>query len=183
MYSNEYYDSVQRCTDFHKTNKTWSGKATFLYADLIKQLIQKHNARTLLNYGCGKGQHYNPESHIKIQDQTFDRWLGIDSVFLYDPCVENLDILPPAGSKFDAVIAIQCLTAVPDKDFDLVVNYLMSVTSKFCFVGNSKLTNAVKSKKLVADQNYFQETRNLDWWQEKFKNWQGSELVLHFLPN
>ncbi len=182
MFSKEYYDSVAKCADFHKTNKTWSGKATFQYADEIKKLVNKHSANTLLDYGCGKGLHYDPASHIKLEEKTFDDWLGIDSVYLYDPCVEGLDVLPEPGSKFDAVIAIQCLTAVPDKDFDTVVEYLMSVTSKFCFIGNSNLDASVKSKKTVADPAFFKETRDYAWWQNKFKNWKNSELVLHFLP-
>ncbi len=181
MYSDEYYDSVKRCADFHKNNKTWSGKATFQYANEIKDLVVKHNAKTLLDYGCGKAKHYDPESHIKIEDQTFDKWLGIDSVFKYDPCVENLDILPPEGSKFDAVIAIQSLTAVPDKDIDKVIEYLMSITGKFCFIGNSNPELGTKSNKVVANQDFFTEDRTPEWWQEKFKHWQGSEIILHFL--
>jgi hypothetical protein len=183
MFSKEYYDSVAKCADFHKKNKTWSGKATFQYADEIKKLVIKHTATNLLDYGCGKGLHYDPASHVKMEGKTFDNWLGINSFYLYDPCVEGLDVLPAAGSKFDAVIAIQCLTAVPDKDFDAVVNYLMSVTNKFCFVGNSNLAAPVKSKKSVADPEFFTETRDNEWWQNKFKNWQNSELVLYFLPN
>ena len=182
MFSKEYYDSVAKSADFHKKNKTWSGKATFQYANEIKKLVIKHSATNLLDYGCGKALHYNSASHIKIEEKTFDNWLGINSFYLYDPCVEGLDILPPPDSKFDAVIAIQCLNAVPDKDFDTVVNYLMSVTNKFCFVGNSKLDNFVKPKKAAANQEFFKENRNFDWWQSKFKNWTNSELVLHFLP-
>ncbi len=181
MYSEEYYDSVKRCADFHKSNKTWSGKATFQYADEIKKLVVKYNARSLLDYGCGKAKHYDPSSHIKIEDKTFDQWLGIESVYKYDPCVENLDILPPAGSKFDAVIAIQSLTAVPDKDIEQVAEYLMSVTSKFCFVGNSNPNTETKSNKIIANQEFFLDDRNPDWWRDKFKKWQGSELVLYFL--
>ncbi len=181
MYSEHYYDSVKRCADFHKTNKTWSGKATFQYADPIKDLVKKYNAKTLLDYGCGKAKHYDPESHIKIENRTFDRWLGIESVYKYDPCVDGLDILPAPGMKFDAVIAIQSLTAVPDKDIDTVITYLMSVTSKFCFIGNSRPEQITKSNKIVVNQPFFTEDRTPAWWQDKFKHWQGSEIVLHFL--
>ncbi len=181
MYSDQYYDSVKRCADFHKTNKTWAGKATFQYADPIKDLVKKYDARTLLDYGCGKAKHYDAESHVKIDNQTFDRWLGIDSVYKYDPCVEGLDILPPSGKKFDAVIAIQSLTAVPDKDIDIVVSYLMSVTEKFCFIGNSNPLKVTKPNKIIADQSFFLEDRTPDWWRDKFKDWKGSEIILHFL--
>lgn len=64
----------------------------------------------------------------------------------------------------------------------MVVKYLMSVTNKFCFVGNSNLDAAVKSKKTVANPDFFKEDRNFDWWQNKFKDWKNSELVLYFLP-
>lgn len=183
MYSNDYYDSVKRCADFHKQNKTWSGKATFQYAQEIKNLVQKHKVKTLLDYGCGKAKHYDPESHIKIENQTFDKWLGIESVYKYDPCVENIDILPVQGTQFDAVIAIQSLTAVPDKDIDEVIKYLMSVTTKFCFIGNSNPNTVTKSNKIIADQNFFLEDRTPEWWKDKFKNWKGSEIILHFLKD
>lgn len=181
MFSKHYYDSVAKCADIHKTRKVWSGKATFQYADEIKKLIDKHSAATLLDYGCGKGLHYDPSSIIKIQGKTFDDWLGINSFYLYDPCVEGLNLLPPTGAKFDAVIAIQCLTAVPDADFDIVVNYLMSITNKFCFIGNSSLKTI--PKKVVVDQQFFPERRDYKWWKQKFSNWKDSELVLHFLAD
>jgi hypothetical protein len=31
MFSEEYYDSVAQCADFHKKNKTWSGPDLVLY--------------------------------------------------------------------------------------------------------------------------------------------------------
>ncbi len=99
-----YITSVNRGSEFHKNNKTWSGKGTLQYFDILDSLIQKHQIKTVLDFGSGKGLQYT-EYHI-------DKKLNIE-VVCYDPCLHGLDNWP--SSKYDMVIALDCVTNI-DKD-------------------------------------------------------------------
>jgi hypothetical protein len=115
----------------------------------------------------------------------FDKYINVNEVYKFDPGVERFAEPPLPNSKFDAIIAIQSLTGVPDEDFPKVVAELMAMTNKFCFVGHNisvKKAKAKKGKVGIDTSQYFKENRdNPEWWKEQFKDWQGSELVLKFI--
>jgi hypothetical protein len=179
QYSEHYLESVQRNSKFQLDNKTWNGGSTLGYYKEIKALVDKHNAKSLLDYGCGKALHYKEESPIKFEGQTFDKFLGIETVFKHDPCVAEYSTLPPAGQKFDAVIMIQALGLVPDKDVPWVVELLMEHTAKFCYIGNVDPGKPVKEKKRILTQHPgFSSGRDMAWYENQFKNWKGSEIVI-----
>lgn len=178
-YSEFYLDSVKRNTEFQINNKTWSGGSTLAYAEEIREYVKKHNAKSLLDYGCGKALHYEDNSLVSFEGgQTFDKFLGIDSVYKYDPCVEEFSVLPPLTEKFDAVIMIQALGLIPDQDIPWVVNLLMQYTKGFCFIGNKDPAKGIKPKK-QALTNFpgFSVSRDRIWYENQFKNWKGSELI------
>jgi hypothetical protein len=33
----------------------------------------------------------------------------------------------------------------------------------------------------LLEKNAFRVTRDINWWETQFKNWQGSELILHWI--
>jgi hypothetical protein len=186
MFSQEYYHRVEGVRQFHLQNKTYSGGGTLAYAEEIKALAEKHNAKTLLDYGCGKGLHYEPGSIINFgpANQTFDEYLSLTSVYKFDPCVEKFEVYPPLDSKFDAVIAIQSLSAIPTEDLAAVVIHLMSMTTKFCFIGTNLKLGKKKKRGIDEGREYTAEElerTDPNWWKEQFKDWQGSELVLKFI--
>jgi hypothetical protein len=188
MFSQEYYSAVDKMKKYHLENKTYSGGGTLAYAEIIKKLVKKHNVKTLLDYGCGKGLQYESGSIINFgnNNQTFDEYLDLASVYKFDPGVEKFAEYPPLDSKFDAIIAIQSLSAIPTKDLPLVVTHLMNMSTKFCFVGTNLSLGKKKKRGENLDQEYTKEEierTDPNWWYELFKNWQGSELVLHFLPS
>ena len=187
MYSKAYYYSIEHSKQYYlkKINKdVYSGAATVDYRFYIKDLVNKHNAKTLLDYGCGKAFHYfNKEKcNLWFGGPTFDQWLGLDSFYLFDPCVEKFAKHPDDNAKFDGIIAIQSLAGIPDADFPIIVNQLMKMSNKFCFIGNKlKKGKAAKGGNGVDDGSYKGDRLDPEWWKEQFKDWQGSELVLKFI--
>lgn len=184
MYSPGYYQVVEKVKIFHRQNKTYSGGGTLAYADEIKKLAEIYNPKSLLDYGCGKGLQYEENSIITFGEQkvTFDKFIGVESVYKFDPGVDEFETPPNPTSKFDAVIAIQSLTGIPDVDFPIVVKELMAMTNKFCFIGNKISPGKTKKATTGPDTTglFIEDRLNPDWWIEQFKDWQGSELVLKF---
>lgn len=186
MKSDHYDLFVAAGREFQKNNKTWDGGATLDYATHIKKLFDEHQCKSLLDYGCGKALHYEKGSVFNfgtdIEPLTFDEYLGATSVFKYDPCVDHFSTLPPAGSKFDAVILIQCVGLIPDADVHWVRDLVMRYATKFVFIGEKELGTVVKQKKVLLPDmpEYKKEVRNAAWWDEKWRtDWEGAELVIH----
>lgn len=89
MYSKRYYEVIESVKQFHLENKTYSGGGTLGYAEDIKELSLKYKPTTLLDYGCGKGLQYVPNSIISFGNNqvTFDKFIGVESVYKFDPCI------------------------------------------------------------------------------------------------
>jgi hypothetical protein len=182
-FSQYYHQLVDKSSQMHLNSKTWNGFSQLAYVQEIKLLAEKHNVKSLLDYGCGKGQQYEEKLEYRPGVfQTFDEYLDVSQVYKFDPCWEKFKQPPLISQKFDAVIMIQASGFIPDQDIDLLKNILMNHTAKFCFIGeNYSSYGKVKKRKIDnLDPAYFKTVRDPDWYYETFKDWQGSELVFKF---
>ena len=188
MMPSEYYEeSVRRGTEFQQQNKSWAGYDVVKYQKCIKDLVDRYHAKTLLDYGCGKGLQYKERlpyggsaGHGLPLDQwqTFDQYLGVD-VYCYDPCVAGFETLPPPGTKFDGVICTQVLNSIPDADMTWVRELLESYTDKFCFVGINFQREA-KGKKSLYNSEYFQVPRTRQFFKSHYQDWRSGDLFWWF---
>lgn len=180
MKSNYYDKSVELGTEFQNNNPTlWSGYDTVKYQKQIKDLVLKYNAKTILDYGCGKGLQYTePLIYGETELTTFDKWLGVE-VYKYDPCVEEFAVPPPDNMKFDGVICSQVLQTIPDKDLPWVAQKLNSHTGKFCFI-SLNYQRPAKSKKFMYDKEEFDTPRTREFFKSYFKNWTNGDLFWWF---
>jgi hypothetical protein len=178
-----YLESVQQGTKFQENNKSWAGYDVVKYQKKIKDLVVRYRAKTILDYGCGKGLQYQERLPYgggpgldlpEDQWQTFDEYLGV-KVYCYDPCVEGFTTLPPAGTKFDGVICTQVLNSIPDDDMPWVRDLLEGYATKFCFVGLNFQREA-KGKKTMYNPEYFKLPRTRQFFRSYFTDWKGSDL-------
>ena len=182
-----YKKSVKLGTQFQEENKSWAGYDVIKYQKKIKDLVVRYGAKTILDYGCGKGVQYTeplpygaePGTELpQDQWQTFDQYLGV-KVFKYDPCVKGLNRKPPKNKKFDGVICTQVLNSVPDDDMTWVREMLESHAGKFCFIGINFQREA-KDKKTMYDPEYFCEPRTREFFKKYYTDWSGSDLFWWF---
>lgn len=176
-----YYDtSVEIGKLFQENNKAWNGSDTFKYHKQIKDLVKKYDCHTALDYGCGKGTQWHTKRVMPLHEEelTFEDYLGINEVTLYDPCVPAFSTLP--SDKFDIVICSQVLGSVPDADMTWVKDTLQSLTNKVCFIGLIDPSVPPKSKKMIYDLNFFKDKRSVPWYLDKFSSWEGSQLYWWF---
>lgn len=173
-------------SNFHNTYpRKWIGDSSLSYKEYIKELVVKHNAKTMLDYGCGKGWQYEQGSIINFGTNeaptTLDKFLGVDSVYKYDPGVNQFNKLPDNGAKFDCIILCQSLAFVTDNDIPKVKEYLMRTANKFVFVGEWDPLLPISHRKIAAfDPELYKEKRTIEWYREQFSDWQGPELKFHF---
>lgn len=184
MISSYYQESVDLGQQFQKQNKSWDGRDSVMYQRQIKDVIDLHECKTLLDYGCGKGAQWTVPARFfhstnnEKQICMFQDYLNITSIYKYDPCVPEFDSAPEKKQKFDIVMCTQVLTYIPDKDLSWVKQLLMNHTGKACFIGLHSITP--KSKKQIYNPEFFSESRTEEWYKNQFSDWTGSKLYWWF---
>ena len=181
----EYYkQSVELGQHFQKNNpKNWAGNDSKSYHNYIRFLMDRYAARTVLDYGCGKGQQYTDvvpyglPGGVMSEPMTFQTRIRARSVYKYDPCVPEFD-QEPVGQKFDAVICTQVLGNIPDDDIALIKHKFMNYAAKFVFIGLH--SSPPKSKKRIYDPVHVTPNRTVEWYQEQFSDWSGPNLYWWF---
>jgi hypothetical protein len=148
-------------------SNNFQGLGILQYADEIGELLRKHDARTVLDYGSGRGAQY--ERPHKIHEG----W-GVPLPTLYDPAFETHDRLPKG--KFDAVICSDVLEHIPQEELPKLVRRLFDYSSKIVWA--SVCCRAAK-KTFPDGHNLHVTIEGFWWWQAKFAKWsQGKSYVL-----
>ena len=185
MPSAYYLESVELGKQFQLNNSSWGGDDCKNYHNQIRVLMDKYRAKTVLDYGCGKGRQYtNIVPYGMLHNQvtepmTFQTRINAESVYKFDPCVKEFEI-EPVEQKFDAVSCTQVLGSIPDIDMPWLRDKLMGYASKFVFIGLHNPTKPPKLRKRMYDSTYLSYDRTIEWYQEQFSNWTGSDLYWWF---
>lgn len=185
MPSEYYQQSVEIGKKFQKENSSWGGDDCKNYHNQIRVLMDKYNAKTVIDYGCGKGRQYQNlvpygmPNNIITEPMTFQTRINADSVYKFDPCVEGFDV-EPIGQKFDAVICTQALNSIPDVDMPWIAEKFSNYATKFIFIGLHNQSKPVKSKKLMYDPQWISYPRTIEWYVDHFKNIKGPDVYWWF---
>lgn len=134
----------------------------------IKSLIARTGADTVLDYGCGKGQQYEPREIMgdngEVWPSVIDCW-DIGEVVCYDPCYEPYNKLPQG--KFDGVICTDVLEHCPEQDMPWIIEEIFSYATRFVFA-NVACYPARKS--LPNGENAHCTIRPVEWWEVLTRN-------------
>src|SRR5687768_689776 len=87
-----------------KAKDLFAGSSIVPQLPKIRLLVSELGARTLLDYGCGKGLQYRAQN-LKLRSgeiiPSVRRYLGVDSIHCYDPGVAESQKFP--DGQFDGV--------------------------------------------------------------------------------
>jgi hypothetical protein len=110
------------------------GKSLPPQAHHICRLIGQYRARTVLDYGAGKGTQYMPLPFTDDKGLSYpsikDYWGGVE-VRCYDPGYEPFSELP--SGRFDGVIATDVLEHCPEEDMEWILAEMFQYADKFVF--------------------------------------------------
>lgn len=142
--------------------QTFAGTSLAAHVPAIKGLIQRFGARTLLDYGAGKGEGYLL-AFENMPDGSQRRGLreiwGLAEVTLYDPGYAPHST-PPAG-KFDAVISTDVLEHVPEEDVPWVLGEMFGFARQFVFMAMAMYPS---EKRLPTGENAHVTVKSPGWW-------------------
>lgn len=141
---------------------TFSGKSLSEHVAPIRNLVAACGARTILDYGAGKGQQH-ARRDFALQDGTRvsslrEHW-GVDSVTLYDPAYVPHSALPTG--KFDVVICTDVLEHCPESDMRWIVSELFDHAHKHVY---ANVACYPAEKTLPSGENAHCTIRPPAWW-------------------
>ena len=190
--------------DFYKAYKkmhwdriqSFSGFGVLGEADELKDIVEQYNAKTVLDYGAGKGWQYksqgfrkdlikDPEARVnpRILEHTHvNRMFGIDddNIDWYDPGLKFWD--PHSrlkNKKYDGVICIDVMEHIPLQEIDNVLFNMLTRSNKFVFLAIA----CMPAKKRFPDgTNVHVTVKNPHWWRKRITDmikWTQYEGVVH----
>jgi hypothetical protein len=144
--------------------QTFAGQSLPRHAVAIKALIDTHQARTILDYGSGKGQQYKPMS-VKLPDgrefASIPAYWAVDGITCYDPGYAPHKNVPQC--KFDGVVCTDVLEHCPEDDLEWIVGELFGYARKFVYA-NVACYPAIK--RLSNGENAHCTVQSTAWWQK-----------------
>ena len=147
--------------------QTFPGQSLLPHAERIKDLIDRHTAKALLDYGAGKGFQYRamplsaPDGRSWSSVQEF--W-GVQEIRCYDPCYVPFSELPTG--KFDAVISTDVLEHCPEEDMEWILDEMFGYATKFVY---ANVACYPAKKRLPGGENAHITVYPKEWWEAKIR--------------
>jgi hypothetical protein len=141
----------------------------------IGELVRRHGARKLLDYGCGAGEAYEKPHNLH------ERW-GVDRPRRYDPAFPKFGVRP-RGELFDGVICSDVLEHVQRESVPKFIATLFGHANRFVF---ASVCCRPAGKTFPDGTNLHVTIEPYDWWWEQFRQQserrRGVEWVLRETP-
>jgi hypothetical protein len=146
--------------------KTFDGRSLFKHATNIQKIIEILGARTLLDYGSGKGTQYGPNT-IQLPDgrsfPDIPSYWGVETITCFDPGHEPFSQLPEG--KFDGVITTDVLEHCPKEDIGWILDEIFGYATDFVYLNVACYAAA---KTLPNGENAHCTLEEPDWWSTLF---------------
>jgi FkbM family methyltransferase len=156
---------------------TFPGSSLAAHVTRIKRLIDATAAKTILDYGAGKGTQYRPHPVIvdgeHVADGIAEYW-DVDEVRCFDPGYAPHSALP--GGKFDGVVCTDVLEHCPEEDLPWILDEIFGYAKSFvylnvaCFPARKTLPNG---------ENAHITVRTPEWWRQLVQSRATTVWELH----
>lgn len=146
--------------------ETFPGISLMKQVERIKRLVDVTDAKTLLDYGAGKGMQYelgrvDIEKNGEHRQLMVKEYWGVDEIVCYDPAYIPFSNLP--ARKFDAVICTDVLEHCPEQDIPWILDEMFYYANKFVFA----LAACYPAKKQLPDgENAHCTIKSAEWWND-----------------
>jgi hypothetical protein len=138
----------------HKDDLKFRGFSIVPHVPRIAKLVKKTGARSLLDYGSGKGLQY---TELRVHD----RWGGILPT-CYDIGINKLSKRPKRPS--DGVICTDVMEHIDEPDIDYVLREIFTFATKFAFFA---ICTRPSKKAFKDGRNVHLTVQNLSWWENR----------------
>ena len=158
--------------------QTFPGSSLAPHVTRIKRLVDATGAKTILDYGAGKGMQYRPHKVIvegrHVADGIAEYW-DVDEVRCFDPGYAPHSALPQG--VFDGVVSTDVLEHCPEEDLPWILDEIFGYAKGFvylnvaCFPARKTLPNG---------ENAHITVRSPQWWRGAVKSHAASRPALRW---
>ncbi|HYL88121.1 MAG TPA: class I SAM-dependent methyltransferase [Burkholderiales bacterium] len=142
-------------------SETFPGASLMPHIARIRRMIGATDAKTILDYGAGKGTQYRPQKIVvdgkHVADGIAEYWDA--EVACYDPGYAPFSTLPQA--RFDGVVCTDVLEHCAEEDLPWILDEIFGFARKFVYL-NVACFPARKS--LPNGENAHVTVRPPEWW-------------------
>lgn len=146
--------------------ETFPGLSLPKEAPHIKRLIRQFGARSLLDYGCGKGRQYWPHRIFDEDERTeypdIRSYWGVSDISCYDPAYSPYTALPTG--TFDGVICTDVLEHCPEEDVPWILAELFGYAKYFVY---ANVACFPARKRLPSGGNAHCTIKPTKWWEDQ----------------
>ena len=156
--------------------KHWAGTTIRRHVDKIAALVLETHAKSLLDYGCGKGFQY-------LRDRVHDQWGGL-LPHCFDVGVRQLSARPER--RFDGVISTDMLEHVEEQDVEAIIADIVGFADRDrwrhsglnAFVFLSISCKPCKDIVLPDGRNGHICLKPPEWWRERINKHRAGGLII-----
>lgn len=149
--------------------QTFPGASLPKEAARIKRLIKDTGAKTILDYGAGKGQQYWPRRMLDEQEgidyPDVRSFWGVQDIRCYDPGFKPFTELPTG--TFHGVICTDVLEHCPEEDIPWILGELFGFAEKFVYLNVACFP---ARKRLPSGGNAHCTIKPVKWWEEQLRS-------------
>lgn len=166
-----YYKDMHKNGDPAKNSppeETFEGRSLFKQIGNVKFIVDMYQARSILDYGAGKGSLYKQTDIVHPSGTTFPNiaaFWGLDSITCYDPAYEPFNNFP-TGKKFDGVISTDVMEHCPEEDWPWIINEKFSFADKFVF---ANIACHPAERLLPNGENAHCTVHPPEWWRDLYQ--------------
>jgi hypothetical protein len=149
----------------HAPEKTFYGKSLVDHVEAIGRLVDKTQARTILDYGAGKGKFYedHPGHPAGSRFKRMARW-GDCTVTCYDPAYAPF--AEPYEEQYDGVICTDVLEHVLYEDVPWVLDKIFRASRSFVY---AVAATYPAMKRLPNGENVHCTLQPATWWRSQME--------------
>lgn len=141
--------------------KMFTGVSLEPHLPEIKELIERYECKTVLDYGCGKATHHKKNT--------------LGEVTLYDPYYEPYSKKPEG--TYDMVICTDVMEHVPEDEVGKVLAELINYADKVLFLA---ICTKPAKKKFSDGTNVHLTIKPKEWWDDMLSTIKNIEIIRHY---
>jgi len=159
----------KRYRELHQQHPKWfSGALKSVSVQEITQLVKDTGAKTILDYGSGKGYQY-------LKARVHEAWGILPTC--YDPGVVQLQDPPAEGTKFDGVICTDVMEHISQTDIDELLKNLFGYIGKRGFAYFAICCRPAR-KEFPDGVNVHLTVMSPRWWNQKLSQYKRDGLII-----
>ena len=150
--------------------KTFNGMSLVPQITRIKGLIERTEARTILDYGSGKGQQYSLplRGNDGVEFESVMDFWQVDSVHCYDPAYAPFSTLPQG--RFHGVVSTDVLEHCPEQDIPWILDEIFGYAERFVY---ANIACFPAQKRLPNGENAHCTIQPSPWWEQRVRDVAG----------